>query len=282
MFAASAALLVGSLATAATAATASATTTAASATTATRSAAATTAATPTVKVSPSRRLAGGDTVHVTGAGMTPDADVQVIQCNTYTGDFDQDCLPRTTTTAAADGSVSVDVKLLDPVYRNNEDASPIPVYCRSDTCRIFLAWTDQNGNPQVAQSTELNFKGAPATIHASRTTNLPRQEWLHVWGHAYGAQGHRVEVLEEACYYVIQGTGCYGQRPVVRAYVRSDGSYSVSYQVKRFLLDGTDCTDPDILGFCELSVIVFTKHKPDDSFGVSLYGQPFLPLTFRS
>jgi hypothetical protein len=56
----------------------------------------------------------------------------------------------------------------------------------------------------------------------------------------------------------------------------------VHYRAQRFLSDGTDCTG-DILGFCELSVVVLgSDGNPDDSFGVAARGQPAAPLTFRS
>ncbi len=238
------------------------------------------AASAPVSVVPSKALAGGDSVLVTAAGITPLAQVQVIQCDTYAGDPEQDCSPGTTTTAGSDGNVSVTVTLADPVFRNEPFGDPTPVYCRADVCRIFLAWVDQDGNPQVVASDPLNFTGSPATITARKVTGLKDGQKIRVHGTAYGARGHRVEILEEACYSIVQGSGCYGQLREVRGTVDQTGHYAVSYRVHRFLADGTDCTDPGILGFCEMSVIVFTHGQPDDSFGVSRRGQPALALTF--
>jgi hypothetical protein len=234
-----------------------------------------------VTVVPSAGLAGGDTVLVTAAGITLAATVQVIQCNIYTGDPEQDCYPRTTVTAGSAGKVSVHVSLADPVYKAEPEGDPTPIYCRADICRIFLAWQDQDGNQQVLSSGVLRFTGSPATITASQSTGLPGHEVVHVTGTARGASWHEVKILEEACYSIVQGSGCYGQYPSVSTIVGRNGTYSVLYRVRRFLPDGTDCASPDILGFCELSVIVIGRNgQPDDSFGVSLRGQPALPLSF--
>lgn len=235
-----------------------------------------------VSVVPSKGLAGGDSVLVTAAGVTPLAQVQVTQCDTYAGDPEQDCSPGITTTAGSGGNVSVTVTLTDPVFRNEPFGDPTPVYCRADVCRIFLAWIDQDGNPQVVASDPLTFTGSPATITARKVTALRDGQKIRVHGTAYGARGHRVEILEEACFSIVQGSGCYGQLREVRGTVDQTGHYAVSYRVHRFLADGTDCADPGILGFCEMNVIVFTHGQPDDSFGVSRRGQPALPLTFTA
>ena len=237
-----------------------------------------------VTVVPSAGLAGGDIVHVTAGGITPAAAVQVIQCDIYAGDPEQDCFPRTTTTAGQGGSVSVDVTLVDPAYRAQPFGDPTPVYCRADICRVFLAWLDQDGNQQVLASGPLEFSGSPATTSANRSSNLRRHQLLHVSGTAYGAEGHLVRILEEACFSIIQGSGCYGQNPAVSTTVRTEGTYAVRYRVRRFLSDGTDCADTaNILGFCELSVIAYDRNGvPDDSFGVSVRGQPALALYFRT
>jgi hypothetical protein len=69
----------------------------------------------------------------------------------------------------------------------------------------------------------------------------------------------------------------------VRTTVRPGGSYTAYYPVRRFLADGTDCTDPNILGLCELNVTVLDNSgHPDDSFGVSSIGDPAALLSFRT
>lgn len=236
-----------------------------------------------VQVVPSTDLAGGDTVAVSATGLTPSAEVQVIECDQFVGDPEQDCGDLTTTSASPSGAVSVGVALVDPVYRSEPFGDPTPVYCRADVCRIFLVWTDGTGTQQVAASDTLEFTGSPATIAVRPSSNLPRQRAVAVSGTAYGAEGHTVQVLEEACFSIVQGSGCYGQYPSVSTTVRSDGSYSVRYKVHRFLADGTDCADPDILGACEVNVVVLdASGTPDDSFGVSRRGQPAAFVTFRS
>jgi hypothetical protein len=208
--------------------------------------------------------------------------VRVIECDIFVGDPESDCPDLTTTTADSAGNVSVDVTLGDPVYRSQPFGDSIPVYCRADICRIFLVWNDQNGDQQVLASDTLKFTGSPATIAAHPATNLRKRQRVHVTGTAYGAKGHTVRILEEACYWIIQGSGCYGALPAVSATVRRNGTYAVRYRVRRFLADGTDCTG-DILGFCELNVVVLDANgNPDNSFGVSSIGQPAAVLTFRT
>lgn len=250
-----------------------------------RTASAAPAQTPTtssapVSVVPSTGLAGGATVLVTASGITPSAQVQAIQCDIFTGDPEQDCFPRAVTTADDAGDITLSVTLGDPVLRNQPFGDPTPVYCRADICRIFLAWLDQEGNQQVISSDPLTFTGSPATIAANKHAALSDGERIRVRGTAYGAQGHRVLVLEEACFSIVQGSGCYGQLSEAASYVHRNGHYAVSYRVHRFLSDGTDCAAQDILGFCEMNVIVLTHGQPDDSFGVSGRGQPALALTF--
>ncbi len=235
-----------------------------------------------VTVTPRTALAGGDTVKVTATGITPSASVHVIQCDTYVGDSERDCAPTLTTTASSTGHVRVSLTLQDPVFRSQPFGDSIPVYCRADHCRVFLAWTDQAGEPQDSSSGTLKFKGAPATIVVSTATNLHGRQLVGVRGTAFGARGHKIKVLEEACYAIIQGSGCYGQLPAVASVVRDNGRYFVHYRVTQFLADGTDCNDPGILGSCELSVIVLTKGQPDNSYGLSSIGQPAAQITFRS
>jgi hypothetical protein len=244
--------------------------------------AAPTVAASSVTVVPSTGLAGGDTVGVTASGLTPSAAVRVIECDIFVGDPDYDCPDRTTTTADSAGNVSVDITLVDPVYRAEPFGDPTPVYCRADICRMFLVWNDGAGVQQVLASDTLEFTGSPATIAASPATNLRKKQRVLVAGTAYGAEGHTVRILEEACFSIVQGSGCYGALPTASTTVRPDGTFDVYYRARRFLADGTDCTG-DILGFCELNAVVLdTNGNPDDSFGVSRRGQPAAPLTFRT
>ena len=240
-----------------------------------------------VTVVPSTGLAGGDTVAVSAAAITPLAAVKVIQCSKgfwEQQNFGYTCFPVTTTTADPAGNVSVDIALADPVFvatpLNGDD---IPLYCRADVCRIYLVWTDSSGTQHAIASQRLIFKGSPATIAATPATNLRAHQWVHVTGTVYGARGQTLLIREEACYAIEEGSGCYGARPAVWTTVRPGGFYAAYYPVRRFLADGTDCTDPNILGLCELNVTVLDSNGiPDDSFGVSRIGDPAALLSFRT
>jgi hypothetical protein len=90
-------------------------------------------------------------------------------------------------------------------------------------------------------------------------------------------------VSEGACFSIIQATGCYGQLNVQTLRARHDGSFSLDYVVHRYLSDGTDCAEPDILGACEVkATILKADGTPDNSFGRSTRGQPAAWLDFRS
>jgi hypothetical protein len=237
---------------------------------------------PSVTVSPAKHLADGQVVNVTGSGITPSASVQVIQCDIYDpNDSEDNCSPLTTTTAGSGGKVAVNVTLGDPVYRSQDFGDAIPIYCRADHCHMFLVWTGSDGTPQVASSAALQFSGAPARIHVRPSTNLTSPQTVRVNGSAYGARGHNVQILEEACFSIVQGSGCYGALPPVTSYVSNMSTFAVNYSARRFLSDGTDCNDPNMLGQCEITVVVYSHGKPDDSFGVSALGQPAAFLTFE-
>src|SRR5581483_895969 len=191
---------------------------------------------PTVNVSPDSHLAGGDTVHVTGTGITPAAPVQVIQCDIFDDNDSGDNCPTLTTTAAdPTGGVSVDVTLGDPVYRSQDVGDAWPIYCRADHCQIFLVWPDANGVVQFVSSGDLQFSGAPAHIHAHPSRGLRNGQVIRANGSAYGAQGHKIRILEEACYRIVQGSGCYDQLPAVVMRVGSDGTFTTPYRVRRYL-----------------------------------------------
>ena len=241
-------------------------------------------AAPSVTVTPSTGLAGGDTVSVAGAGLPPSTAMRVVQCNRiYPVSYGEFCNVLTTTTADSAGTVSVDVTLDDPAWLNQPEGDATPVYCRADQCRIFLVWTDSAGIQRWAASPRLKFPGAPATIVVRPAKNLYKKQWVYVSGTAFGAAGHTVLIAEKACYRVSQGSGCYGALPAVSTTVRPGGYYAVRYLARRFLADGSDCTNPQNLGLCELNVTVLDSNgHPDDTFGVSSIGQPAAWLSFRT
>jgi hypothetical protein len=237
---------------------------------------------PSLTVDPSTGLSGGVVVHVTASGLFAGADVRIIQCDEFNDDFEMDCWPTTVIAVADDGSVTTDVTLADPVPRNTFTGDADWVYCRADICRLFLVWDDADGVTQVLASPPLEFTGSPATIVASPSTNLHRLQWVRAQGTAYGGEGRSFQLVEEACYWIVQGRGCYASSLVGSGVVGSDGSWSKRVRVSRFLVDGTDCTNPDILGGCQLTVrILDASGNPDNTFGVATIGQQRATLTFR-
>ena len=241
-------------------------------------------AAPSVTVTPSTGLAGGDTVSVTGTGLPPSTAVQVVQCNRiYPVSYGEYCGALTTTRADSAGNVSIAVALDDPAWLNQPEGDATPIYCRADQCRIFLEWTDSAGDQHWAASPRLKFLGAPATIVVKPAKNLYKKQWVYVSGTAFGAAGHTVRITEEACYRVSQGSGCYGALPAVSTTVRPGGYYAVRYLARRFLADGSDCTNSENLGLCEMNAAVLDSNgQPDDTFGVSRIGQPAVLLSFRT
>jgi hypothetical protein len=242
------------------------------------------AAAPSLTVTPSTDLAGGDQVAVQATGLTPGANVRVIQCDQFNDDVELDCSDIASVVADGAGGTAVTVTLADPVYRSQPFGDPVPVYCRADVCRIFLVWRDAEGSIQALASAPLEFVGSPATITATPTTNLRRKQWVQAAGTAFGAQGRTVSVVEEACFSLVQGSGCYGTLLLGSASVRPDGTWGLPVRVRRFLADGTDCGDStNILGQCQLTArILDASGQPDDSFGVSRIGDPGVSLSFRS
>jgi hypothetical protein len=242
----------------------------------------------TLSVSRTTGLSLGSVVRVEASGIPPGARVRVNQCDTFTGLPDSgDCPDIATRTADSRGRLSTRVKLGDPVLKDREFGDDAPLYCRSDLCRIFLAWSvappDEGVPLQVLASPALEFTGSPATIAVSPWFDLPALKWVAVTGTAYGAEGHTIKVLEQSCFDMVQGSGCYGQLPVKWGKVKADGTYKVKYPAQRHLGDGTDCAEPFILGSCVLSVIVLDAlGRHDDTFGVRSLGDPQGSLTFAT
>jgi Neocarzinostatin family len=241
-------------------------------------------AAPAVTVTPSAGLVGGNEVVVQASGLDPNATVRVIECDEFNGDLELDCPDLAEVAAGSDGQLTVAVTLKDPVYRSQPFGDAHPVYCRADGCRIFLVWTDQEGGgQQVLSSAALEFEGSPATITAAPTTDLRKSQKLTVRGTAVGAEGQTVVVVQEACFNMVQGSGCYGTRILGSTAIGSDGSWSMRVRVRRLLVDGTDCASADILGSCQLTARVLdAAGQPDDSFGVARSGQPGVALSFSS
>lgn len=248
--------------------------------------AATTASTaePLMGVSRSTGLSGGDVINVWAVRLPPSTSVRVIQCDLYVDPWEgEGCAPTTTKTSGADGRLAVKVTLADPVYRNAPFGDADTVFCRADGCHMFFAWVDEEGVDRSISSGALEFTGAPATITVTPSEQLRRRQRVRASGTAYGAEGRTVRVAETACFDIVQGSGCYGERAPRFTTVREDGTWSVRYRARRFLADGTDCASPDMLGSCGLTVGVLAPDGSADlSFSNPAKGEPLAGLSFRS
>jgi hypothetical protein len=236
---------------------------------------------PGLTVTPTTGLAGGDQVTVRVTDLTPGASVSLIQCDQFNNDVEYDCSSVASVVTDGTGAATTVVTLADPVFRIQPFGDPVPVYCRADVCRIFAVWTDDT--TQALSSVPLEFLGSPATITATPTADLRKKQKVRVEGTALGAEGQTVDIVEEACFAIIQGSGCYGTRFLRSTTVRSDGTWASKVRVRRFLADGTDCADAfNILGECQLTARVLdASGQPDDSFGISRIGDPGVVLSFR-
>jgi hypothetical protein len=237
-------------------------------------------AAPTLSVTPHDHLRGGDPVVVRATGLPASTDVSLVQCTFFDpfGDpLEQPyCYPKLAATTDATGVLDTTVHVGDPVFVNEPFGDPMPIYCRADQCRIFVSWVDSTGTPQAIGSQRLRFTGLPATIAANPTLALADGQRVVVTGTAFGGQGRKVVIVEEACYSMVQGAGCYGTRVLTTGRVGPRGGWWLPVHVHRYLADGTDCSDPEaITGVCQLTArILKSDGTPDDSFGVARLGQP--------
>jgi hypothetical protein len=236
-----------------------------------------------MSVSPKLHLSKGDQITVQASGLPPGTSARIIQCDQFNDDVTLDCPDLASVPVNRKGGFATSVALADPVIRSEPFGDGTPVYCRADVCRIFVVWTDSAGTTQVLSSQRLWFLGAPATIAVAPNTDLGPDQLIRASGTAKGAQGHVVELVEEACFSIVQGSGCYGTTPAVRTKVLGDGTWSRGVTVQRFLADGTDCTDPDILGACQVTArIIGSDGQPDDTFGIARIGDPGASIAFRA
>lgn len=254
--------------------------------------ASTTSPTPSVQVSPSRGLSGGDTVLVAGSGLPPGQEIAVIQCeHLQANQPDEGCATTKTVTADRWGRVRTRLLLADPVIYSGPAGAGFPMYCRADHCRVILAWGDPElGEQESVESRELSFKGAPATIAVTPSTNLRRKQWVTVTGTAFGAEGRRVGVRQHLCYDLVQETGCFGDLGYVWTKVKRDGTFRTAYLARRFVpttfLGGryADCAEDPSERFADCSmtaVILDRQGQPDNSFGYAeFFGDPGALLEF--
>lgn len=242
--------------------------------------------TPTVTVSPEAHLQRGQVVRVSATGLQPRTTYQVIECDRLDGTDGLGCPTATTATSSRAGELTLRLRLEDYLVSREEFGDGRPVYCRADQCRVFLATADDEGDLVGVGSDPLEFRGSPATIGVTPSSDLAARQTVTVTGTAFGAERHEVRVLEQACIDLVQGSGCFGGARTIRTTVRSDGTFSVTYLARRFLPDGTDCTDVGGFGGqgCSMSVVVLDKDgQPDRSFGDSAhFGDPAALLEFRT
>lgn len=241
----------------------------------------------TAAASPSTGLVRGSAVTLRASGLTPGADLQVVQCDSWeVPDGNGGACPALTTLrASGSGTLSSKVTLVDLIYHEFYDGTKRPVYCRDDQCRLFLVAVDDQGGSRLEALTQpLSFTGSSATLKANPTSNLAATKWTTLWGSATGAEGRSLRVVEQACYPTEQFKPCYGQLPVRWGRVKADGTFVVKYPAQRYLGDDakTDCRDTGTEATCRISVVVLDAGgKHDDSFGVQHLGQPGVEITFK-
>ena len=244
---------------------------------------------PTMTLDRSTDLAAGGHVLVTLAHLPARTSVQFAQCDSrfdpanavYGCDARTGPLPAAKTSTS--GSLVIRLTVGDPLYLAQEEGDALPVYCRADQCRIFAVWTSKAGVLQSLASARLQFRGSPATITAAPAADLTDGQPVVAKGTAVGALGQHLVVVEEDCFNLIQETGCEGTVVLGQTVVAAHGLWQLSVHVARVLPDGIDCSDPDSYipdSTCQLTARVMTAGQPDDSYGISRYGDPGATLAF--
>ena len=235
-----------------------------------------------VQVTPSANLAGEDVVRVRASGLPPEVPVRIIQCDQFNDDIELDCPIISTAVTDPAGGIEEQITVDDPVIRAQPFGDGAPVYCRADQCRIFVVWADAAGSTQFEASAALKFRGSPATIAGMPSSDLMDGQVVHVSGTAKGAGQQSIEVVEEACFAMVQGSGCYGTLPAASTIAAGNGRWSLDIVVHSVLSDGKDCRG-DILGQCQLTARVLGDDGiPDDSFGISRIGDPGQLISFQA
>jgi hypothetical protein len=244
---------------------------------------------PTLSLARTTDLAAGGHVLATLTHLPAATSVQFAQCDDrfdpsnakYGCDARTGALPAAKTNSS--GALTIRLTVGDPLYLAREQGDPLPVYCRADQCRIFAVWTSK-GVLHTLASPKLQFRGSPATIIATPATDLTDGQKVVVKGTAAGAYGQTVVVVEEDCFHLVQETGCEGTVVLGKTVVQAHGLWQLSVNVPRVLPDGIDCSVPgDFIldSTCQLTARVMTSSGvPDDSFGISRYGDPRALLSF--
>ena len=238
-----------------------------------------------ISVSPMTGLEEGTTVTVKGTGLPAGVDVAIVQCDFLWAASDDDdlsdCPGLATQRSTAGGTISTQVQIIATTSRQ-AFGGDYPVYCSQNLCHMFLVWQDSYGDNVSVGSGILAF-AAPTTssIEVTPSDGLANVQQVTVTGTVSSAVGRSVRVLEQACFQLVQETGCYGQLPAKASKVKADGTYKITYPASRFLSNGTDCTDEDMLGSCRLTLVVLDADgNPDNRYGDSSKGDPGAGLAF--
>jgi hypothetical protein len=244
------------------------------------------AATPSVSVSTASSLHAGQKITVTASGLPAATDVQLSQCprDPTGGDEPEFCTNRITLTTDAAGGIRTRWTLQDPVYFQFPFGDPSPSYCRADDCRMIVSVPDEFGQLTNYSSVPLTFTGSPATVSVDPDTGLIDGQLVQVTGSAEGSTGRYVRLLQQACFAIVQGSGCNGTIDLGTVRLTRYDTFAATVPVSRILSDGQDCADPlNLLGECGITAEVLDSHgQPDDTFGVARLGDPSAILEFAT
>jgi hypothetical protein len=194
------------------------------------------------------------------------------------------CTNRVTRTTRATGTLRIRWTLQDPVYFQYPYGDPDPKYCRADDCRIWVSVVSPTGDLTNYSSAALVFPGSPATVTATPSAGLIDGQLIQVTGTAIGSSGDYVRLVQQACFSIIQGSGCNGAIDLGLVPLTDGDTFTATVPVSRLLSDGQDCADPvNLLGTCGITAIVLDADgEPDDTFGVGRLGDPSAYLEFAT
>lgn len=190
---------------------------------------------PGVWVSPGTGLEAGDPVRVTARGLPAAMTVTVFLCQWPADEWSwcETSLGRATTTVR--GTLSLRVRVADPVYYTPDPAiQPQPIYCRADTCRVFVTWTDATGAPVSVGSAPLEFTGSPATVTASPDTDLQDLQQVRVTGTAYGSHAGSVQIWQHECASHFGEVACWSDVLLATVPLRRDDTFAATVRVHKY------------------------------------------------
>lgn len=243
-------------------------------------------AAPTVVVQPATNLQPDTQVQITARGLPRSTPMFVVLCDGPRDSqiFDT-CQTRLAEGVSSDArgrlSLSVGLPAVAYYYQYGRRA----LYCRGDTCQVFVYWYDQEGQlAGVAESATLEFQGSPATITATPDTDLVDGSRVRVTGRAEGSTSRYVTIVQVVCVEKVGENSCFSDLPLASVPLRADDTYAADVRVVRFMPDGYDCRsdDEDFLD-CRLTArfLIDGYQQPDVTFGDPEFGDPSSRLDFR-